>query len=1330
MPPPTVRIAKIAAAAIAAVLSLFLLSLAFFNTGYGLGVAEQIVASLSNGTVTVKGLGGRFPDSLTAEHVEVSDPGGVWLIAEGAAIDWSPLALWNNRVAVESANIAHVRMLRLPEYAPEETASENPVIAIAAYSISRLDLEPPVADSRASLTLSGMVRYRSLERMRVNINAQRLDIPAAYRIDMKVGRRTLAGDIDIREPDHGIISVLLGLPDLGPLTIRAEAKGPATSDNITLAISTGALNASVNGNLDLKSRNARLDVFAQSPAMAPAPDLSWDGFALQARLAGALDAPDAEGHFTLTGLTSGGFSSARVAATIAGHAGKLDLNAEADAVQLAGRAPDLLASAPVRFRAITDLSAKTPRIDFALAHPFLRARGNFQNGDTRKLTAHLALPDLAPFSALADVALEGSAAFDTEASIDDTGTTLAASGTLSLTTGDLAALIGRDGKFSLSLTRQGEVLTLDSLILNGDAIAASATGTRQKAMNDFSFKATLADASRLVRSLNGHLDASGSLKGADDDLAAIVHAEGSLATTGKSDGPIEIALAANGLPDALTGTLDVNGTFDGSSVQLASRLSRASGDALRLDIQMAHWRSLEAGGNITLGEQASGRLQIQAGNLADVSSLIGTGLAGRASATVDMTHVNAKPVARVTLEADGLQVESVRAARLGVSGDIADPFGARTYALRLSGDGVQLSGWHGTMEARLNGPDTALGIDLRAALQDAAGAPAHIDTSAMFDSASLAFAVSKFAADYQDRHLTLAAPAKVSVRDGVAVDGLHAKLDGADLTASGQILPALNLQAAATNVSADALREFLPGIALAGTFQADAALTGTLEAPEGDIRLEGRDLNMAGGAINPAATLSARATLHGQTMALNAHLTNGATSNVSLSGTAPLQEHGAVSLKAAGMVDLALLDPFLNARGRSLKGQLALDAHIGGTFSDPRIAGSGTLNKGEFRDYVNGVRLAAMTAKLDADGDVINVRDLSARAGEGAITGNGRIDLGTPGIPVNIALTAQNARPLSSDKLTADVNANLTLHGNLKERLTLSGGVHVTRGEIAIPESFAGNVQTLDVRRKGQKPPPPPSGLAPVIALDVKVNAPDRVFVRGRGVDAEVSGDFSVSGTTQSPQFQGALTMRRGELDLGGHRIEFTSGRVTFNGQGLSDRFDPVLDFAAESTSGSITAKLAITGYASHPAVLLSSTPQLPQDEVLAQLLFQQSVKQLSPFQLAEMAQVLASLGGLDTGFGNPLARVRKSLGLDRLAVSSATEGGEAQVEAGKYLSRGIYVGAKQGLNGSTQGQVQVDLTKGLKLKATVSAAASATGTTTTTPDQTTSVGLSYQFEY
>ena len=120
--------------------------------------------------------------------------------------------------------------------------------------------------------------------------------------------------------------------------------------------------------------------------------------------------------------------------------------------------------------------------------------------------------------------------------------------------------------------------------------------------------------------------------------------------------------------------------------------------------------------------------------------------------------------------------------------------------------------------------------------------------------------------------------------------------------------------------------------------------------------------------------------------------------------------------------------------------------------------------------------------------------------------------------------------------------------------------------------------------------------------------------------------------------------------------------------------------------------------------------------------------------QLASVAQAAATLSGGGGGIDS-VGTIRRSLGLDRLAVGSSQSGssgtGSTTIEAGKYVLRNVYIGAKQDLGGGTKATVQVDLTKHLKAQAQVNTGARADNTTSTPlQDNGDSIGLSYQFEY
>jgi translocation and assembly module TamB len=249
--------------------------------------------------------------------------------------------------------------------------------------------------------------------------------------------------------------------------------------------------------------------------------------------------------------------------------------------------------------------------------------------------------------------------------------------------------------------------------------------------------------------------------------------------------------------------------------------------------------------------------------------------------------------------------------------------------------------------------------------------------------------------------------------------------------------------------------------------------------------------------------------------------------------------------------------------------------------------------------------------------------------------------------------------------------------------------------------------------------------------LNIVVDAPSNIFVRGKGLDAELGGELTIAGTSAAPLIEGGFQMRRGDFSLAGTTLNFTKGEVSFNGASSLGKIDPTLDFEADNTSNGYTATLHVTGYADAPKISLSSVPELPQDEVMAQLLFGTSIKNLTPFQIAEIGAALAELSGV-TGSGGPLSSLRKGLGLDRLSVGGGSAGSGPTVEAGKYVAKGVYVGAKQSTGGAggTQALVQIDLTRHLKLNTTLGTGGGSAQGATPENDPGSSVGLSYQFEY
>ncbi|MCK5747964.1 MAG: translocation/assembly module TamB domain-containing protein, partial [Oricola sp.] len=130
-----------------------------------------------------------------------------------------------------------------------------------------------------------------------------------------------------------------------------------------------------------------------------------------------------------------------------------------------------------------------------------------------------------------------------------------------------------------------------------------------------------------------------------------------------------------------------------------------------------------------------------------------------------------------------------------------------------------------------------------------------------------------------------------------------------------------------------------------------------------------------------------------------------------------------------------------------------------------------------------------------------------------------------------------------------------------------------------------------------------------------------------------------------------------------------------------------------------VVATLRLYGRASDLSLKLSSSPELPQDQILARVLFGKSISSLSPLQIANLATAAASLasGG---GSGGLSEQIRQGIGVDDLDITQDQEG-NVGVRAGKYIQDNVYLDIQAGQSGG-EASINLDITDSLTAKGTV----------------------------
>ena len=1326
------RIAIVSLGAVAALAASLVALLALAgNTPRGRRALEAATRELTRDRVEISGLGGEFPAHLTAIRVRLRDRAGVWLTANAVTVDWDPLALLRYAVRVDELRVRQLDLVRRPlGSAARRRILPMPRIVLQRASVRGLVLGPALVGRPATLAVQGALRMRSTHRWRAQIDAIRLDAPGRYRAGLVVDPSEVSARIAVEEPAGGPLEALLGLPTLGGGSADLRLAGPRAAEQMRLRVDAGALHARARGTVDWAARSVQISYSIDASAMNPRPELAWQRIAATGTWRGGLDDGAATGVIDVEGLRVGhsvSFSAAR--ATLAGTGGRLTLRGSIDGLRVGGPRPDLFAASPITFD-VGLLSTPVRRLQIQVDHRLIAVRATLGLSSPWQVDGDIAIPQIEPFAALAGQAWRGRTDVQVHFRPDAAGFGFSIDGrasALSSRTPGLAVLGDR-----LRLAILGHVgdpaIAVSRFHLTGRDWALSATGSALRRGAAPTGGAADAGVAAWIESLQaqwrlagppladfsaglaGTLTGSGRIAGPWSHLVAAARFVSRFTVQGSIPGALEARVHTDLAPGG-GGEMQLTGRFAAAPVAATAVWRRGSAGTTEVMLRRAAWKSARLAAQLTFdrgGAISAARAQLGVADLGDFAAFAGQPLGGGFVATGRLlTSTDGHPQVQASA--------TIHHARFGA----------------LAGDA----------EIRASGPPRALAVDVDAHLPQVAGAALHVIAAGAWDPVDRTLRIDTGTLQYRGETARLRTPARLAYATGLSVDALDLSLNHAQFRLSGRLAPTLAVKAELAGDTPALVDWILPGFLARGTIDARADLHGRLAAPVGEIRWDAHWMRAADeDALGlPAVDFRGVARLDGDSAQVDGRVAAGRKAGLTITGRMPLRAEGRLDLSIDGAMDLGLAAPTLEARGIYLAGSMRIAAGITGTLRAPLLGGRVELKGAHLRDYVRGLNLANVDATLVGDGDALSVEKFTGSLPPGTVSMTGRIGVLRPGIPVDLRIVAHHATPIASNLITADVDADVRVSGTARDRLEVAGRIQVRRALIGIPNALPPDVAVLAVRRPGEQPP---VTVRPVIvALDLTVDAPRQVLVRGRGLDAELGGDIHLGGTVDVPVATGDFTLQRGRFDLAGTKLSFTSGRVGFTGSGLRHRIDPSLDFVAQTSSGGVQTTLRITGLADAPRFELTSVPPMPPDQILSTLLFGGThPAQISALQAAQVGAALATLSGVGGEGLNPLSWLQRTLGLDRLTVGSAPTaaaagtGGAARsgatIAAGRYLTSRVYVEARQTTTGSSQLQVNVDLTRHLQLQTRLGTGATILPGTTPENDPGSSIGLSYQIEY
>lgn len=1252
-------------------------------------VEEQI--SGPGREVRISGIEGALSSNASIAEITIADDEGVWLRISNATIVWTRTALFRGRLDIDELSAERIDFPRLPipsEDAPAPEASgfalpELPVaVLLDELNVGVLRLGEPVFGLEAELTAAGMIALEdgSLE---TDLQLQRVDGPGGtftIAASYDQGSTQLALDIALSEPADGVVANLLSLDERPPVDLTLAGEGPLDELDINLTLDA-AQTRILTGTTRLRGMDGGLGFSADldgpiSQLIAPA----YRSFFGQRTVLATSGVVRDGGGLTLNRLDL--------------ESGALTLSAQAETasdgflttlladVQLAANGDDRILL-PVAGEGTTVRGGELA-IDFnARSAPLWSADLQLDGLSTNTLSVEtVALALFGRTDGLDDPASR-TLSFEGEG---------AATG-ITAPDPDLAQAMGERIDMALQgAWRSGNPLQLDEASLSGNGLGLSASGSIAEGVFTGDIRADVASllpfADLVGRELSGSLAmlASGDVDASTGGFDLELNGEATSVRVGVDQ--------VNAL---LAGRTQVTGALVRDEAGLAARQLRLSNAQMQAGVdgflasEAADMRveailnslatlTPEASGRAILTASAEGRdgpialdatLAVPEGSLQGLplrdAELAFTGTLLDSTVEGDITGDGQLGQAPIQLSTSVLADDQVR---------IINDLLFTTDGARLSGSvRQQVADGLMTGDVSLNAPDiraiSALlltqargGINAQIVLSHADGAQ-FADIEAVL--AQLRFGEFEVGGGQAD----------IRILDLLGTPTFEGSLNADDVAGAGVSIGRVVANATAAQSFTVRASDIYPD-----------ALNGTGIAPinaqaQGQFTSAGIDLARA--SFTAAQGLQATA-----------------------SGRIPFQGSG-LNLSVNGEVPLALANRFVADRGAQISGTATVNASATGSIASPQITGSIATQGARMLDPSTGIRLSgiAVTARLDGQSVVVE-------QGSATVDGGGTLSLGgsvglDAGLAADLRLALNQVRYADGTLVVATASGELAITGPLANGPLIAGTILINQAEIQVPDSFGGATGMIEVvhiapsqrvretfeRAQQATSGGSSGGPSSPARLNILVQAPNQIYVRGRGVNAELGGQVQLTGPVTNIQPVGAFNLIRGRLAILGQRIDLTEGSITLIGD-----LDPFINLIAQTEGDDITVSITVSGRVSDPTVALSSQPGLPEDEILARLIFDRGLNELSPLQIAQLAAAANELAG--NSDGSIIGDIRDGLGLDDIDIIT-DETGSPAVRATQYVQENIYVGVEAGTSGTTRATINLDITEDLTARGAVS---------------------------
>lgn len=420
----------------------------------------------------------------------------------------------------------------------------------------------------------------------------------------------------------------------------------------------------------------------------------------------------------------------------------------------------------------------------------------------------------------------------------------------------------------------------------------------------------------------------------------------------------------------------------------------------------------------------------------------------------------------------------------------------------------------------------------------------------------------------------------------------------------------------------ESLKKWIPAaeqIDIGSTGQVDLNVSGTYAEPVVDLVLDAKNLQTPEQPELPSADLNV-------TLA-------GSAGHLSIDGSVTTKDFGPAVMtasmpfrpaewaenpdliteeKISARVDLPRIDLSRFAAmvpgTEMLIGSVTGNVEVAGVIGKPEIRGKLDLTNAALEMTRTDVPpISDLNLSIDFTPELVTLKSINAQVAGGSLQGGGTLALvdGKPG-EVDIKLIGKQLPLKRDNSLIVRANANLRLAGPWEEA-ALTGSVAVVNSLffqdielLPIGSPFTGPSAAALPRIDAPKAPadslPEPFGNW---KLDVLTGTENPFLIRGNLASGEVTAKIRVGGTIGNPSPVGDVFIKDVKAALPFCSLHIPKGKISFT---AASGLDPIIEIRGNAEPRPYRVNLFVHGRASDPQMVLTSSPPLPENEIMTLL--------------------------------------------------------------------------------------------------------------------------------